>query len=127
MRSLWPGPRDWGRGWGKGGNDSLAAVSAQDSAYFAEIAKANSALNGYAIAWNGCTGGKRPAARSRRTCKRGSVRPLYGFRTHERQIASSEKSILQSYGKWNTSFCLADMEMAMAISSEQKFCSSCVL
>ena len=45
------------------------AVRAQYWAYLELIASARSALNGYAMAWNGCTGGKRPHCRSFLTCK----------------------------------------------------------
>lgn len=44
------------------------AVSAQYCAYFCEMASASSTLKGYAIAWKGWTGGRRPHARSLRTC-----------------------------------------------------------
>ena len=44
------------------------AVSAQYWAYLALIASARSAVKGYAMAWNGCTGGSRPLCRSFLTC-----------------------------------------------------------
>ena len=53
----------------------LLAVTAQCSAYLDEMARARSAEKGYAIAWKGCTGGSRPAARSLCTCINGKHGP----------------------------------------------------
>ncbi len=50
------------------------AVSAQYWAYLELIASARSALKGYAMAWNGCTGGKRPLCRSFLTCMQAPIR-----------------------------------------------------
>ena len=44
------------------------AVSEQYWAYLELMASARSALKGYAIAWNGCTGGSRPQCKSFLTC-----------------------------------------------------------
>lgn len=63
-------PRAKGRAAGcdSCGGRMRLAVTAQNCAYFWEMASASSALKGYAIAWKGCTGGSRPICRSLRTC-----------------------------------------------------------
>lgn len=56
------------------------------------MASASSAETGYAIAWNGCTGGSRPAARSRRTCRSESTADHAGCKV-------LDKSCLQAGGQ----------------------------
>ena len=66
-RSLWPAASGTACGWTNWGMLRRCAVTRQHSAYFLEIASATSAGNGYAIAWKGCTGGKRLEDKSLRT------------------------------------------------------------